>query len=209
MKNKTTLGFETLILNIYKSDFVDIRNYLQKLTDTVHNENIQVISAAEKLRSKGVPEEEIADILDSDSYNAGIFETNTFNFALVFLYSQCEKTLKTDFCILSNKCKKIKGMFKWNSCLKVYDDLGIKLSKNSHFNSLNELRLFNNCIKHDGRISKELSDLNKTKWIIRDKIKITEAELNGYCSEAEAFFDELTPIIDKKNRENNMEEFSL
>ncbi|MCF0126504.1 MAG: hypothetical protein HUJ68_12275, partial [Clostridia bacterium] len=200
MKSNTNIYWNSLILNYYKTDFENIKVYFQKLIGAVKNENFKVISALEELQKKGIPNNEIAEILDEDEYNVKVFEINTYQLALVFLYTVCEKTLKTDLFVLEGNNKKSKKLYKWDIILELYSDKGIQLRQNSFFKDLNELRLLNNCIKHNGRVNAELSNSNRQKWKENEKIIISENDLLNYSNVAESFFDELTPIIDTYNK---------
>ncbi len=103
MKKKSELEWDSYILHIYQSEFDDIRTYFNKLEEAIAQENFEVRNTADQLKRKGVPEEDIADFLDEDDYFANIFENNTYNMALVFLYTECEKTMKYQYRVIGDR----------------------------------------------------------------------------------------------------------
>ena len=204
MKKKSDLMWDSIILHIYQSDFNNIKIYFDKLEEAIAQENFEVNSTADQLKAKGIPDADIADILDEDGYHADIFERNTYNMALVFLYTECEKTLKYQYKVIGDK--KSKEMFKWESTLSFFKEKGIDIKTNSHFNKINEIRIINNCIKHNGYPNVELCNINSTRWKQSEQIKINKNELDDFYVEARAFFDELVCEIDRVNKNSLFEE---
>ena len=192
------------ILHIYQSDFDNIRDYFDKLETAIAQESFKVKTRADYLKAKGVPDDEIADILDEDDYLANIFENNTYNMALVFLYTECEKTMKYQYRVIGDR--KTKSMFKWDNILSLFKEKGIDFKTNSHFNKLNEIRIINNCIKHNGYPDVELCKINSTRWKPSEKIKITKSELDTFYDEARNFFDELVIKIENVNKKSLLKE---
>ena len=162
MKSKINLGLDNFILSYYKTEFDCIKSYFQKLSDSVQSEKDRLQSLADYLKSKGADDDYIADSLDDDSFTVNFFETNTYNFAIVFLYSECEKLLKQDYRILTYK--NAKKMFKFDILKDLYKEEEIDISSFANFSKINELRLLNNSIKHDGYPSDELYKINPVRW---------------------------------------------
>lgn len=204
MKKKSDLMWDYHILHLYNFDFDNIRMYFDKLISAVDQENFEVTSNAAHLKNKGVPDEDIADILDEDGFNAKVFENNTYNIALIFLYSECEKILKYQYRVIGDK--KTKKMFQWDNILLFFKDKGLDIKTNSHYEKLNEIREINNCIKHNGYPSDVLWNMDKVRWQRSEQIAIKKNELNSYYNEARAFFDELVNEIDKVNKKALLEE---
>lgn len=198
MKKRSDLMWDNHILHMYNFDFDNIRMYFDKLISAVDQENFQVTSSAVHLKNNGVPDEEIADILDDDDYNAKVFENNTYNIAIIFLYSECEKTLKYQYRVIGDK--KTKKMFKWDNILLLFKEKGIDIKTNSHYAKLNEIREINNCIKHNGYPSDVLCNMDNSRWQRSEQIAIQKNELISYYDEARAFFDELVNEIDSVNK---------
>ena len=204
MKKKSELEWDSYILHIYQSEFDDIRTYFDKLEEAIAQENFEVRNTADQLKRKGVPEEDIVDFLDEDDYFANIFENNTYNMALVFLYTECEKTMKYQYRVIGDR--KTKSMFKWENTISLFKEKGIDIKTNSHFKKLNEIRIINNCIKHDGYPDDELCKMDSIRWKHTEKIKITKTELDTFYDEAKLFFDELVIEIENVNKKSLLEE---
>lgn len=204
MKSKINLGLDNFILSYYKTEFDCIKSYFQKLSDSVQSEKDRLQSLADFLKSKGADDDYIADSLDDDSFTVNFFETNTYNFAIVFLYSECEKLLKQDYRILTYK--NAKKMFKFDILKDLYKEEEIDISSFANFSKINELRLLNNSIKHDGYPSDELYKINHVRWKKDKKIELTYFEIETFLDETEKFFDDLVPMIKSKNEEKILKE---
>ena len=92
--------------------------------------------------------------------------------AIIGLYKTIEVAIK--------KCAKlselftqteISNMFKFNELKLNFLDKHIDIEKIEHFNSFDELRIINNCLKHSGKVNKELVKINADKWILNSDIK--------------------------------------
>ena len=199
MKTRIDLGLDKILLDYYKTEFECIKSYFGKLFTAVESEKKELKSLADFLESNGASEDYIADTLDEDSFNMTFFERNVYNFAAVFLYSECENLLKQDYGILTHKIDK--NFFKFDIAKKLYSTEGIVLETISKFSKVNELRILNNCIKHDGYPSDELCKINSVRWVKNKKIELTYEEIIELLGSAETFFDELIPQIESKNEE--------
>lgn len=199
MKSEIDLGIDTFLLSYYENEFDCIENYFEALNGAVNSEKERINSLAEYLKSKGASDDYVADSLDDDSFNLSFFEDNTYNFAIVFLFSECEKLLKQDYGILSGKSSK--AFFKFENAKKAFDEEGIDLKTLPNYSKLNEIRSLNNCIKHNGYVNEELYNLNKRRWLLNTKIKVQYSEIQQFLKDVRSFFDSLVPLIDSKNRE--------
>lgn len=199
MKTRIDIGLDRILLDYYKTEFECIKSYFEKLFTAVESEKEELKSLADFLESNGASEDYIADSLDEDGFNMTFFERNVYNFAVVFLYSECENLLKQDYGILTHKIDK--NFFKFDIAKKLYSTEGIALESISQFSKVNELRILNNCIKHDGYPNDELCRINSMRWEKNKKIELTYEEIIELLGSTETFFDELIPQIESKNEE--------
>lgn len=204
MKSKLDLGLDNMLLDYYSIQFDCIKSYFDILNKSVNNENTRILSLADYLRGKGATEEYIVETLDEDSFNYDFFESNVYNYAIVFLFSECEKLIKQDYGILSWKSSKT--LFKFDNVKKMFKEEGINITSFLHYQEFNEIRILNNCIKHDGYPNTELCKVNSTRWKEDEKIELTYSELQNYLTVAKSFFDELIPTIKLKEKEKLLKE---
>lgn len=197
MKSLVSIGLDSVVFGHYRVMFECMESYFEKLKEAVDAEKGKLTSMADYLQSKGVSDDYITDYLDEDSFYTSFFENNVYNYALVSLYSECEKILKNDYRILTGKASR--NSFKFEILKKLYKDEEIELSSLPYFKDFNILRLLNNCIKHDGYADDNLSKLDSS-WKFGEEIKVTYQNLRDFSTKAKAFFDELVPLVDKRNR---------
>lgn len=204
MKTKLNLGLDSTLLDYYTTEFDCIKSYFENLNKSVSNENNRILSLADYLRSNGATEDYIAETLDEDSFNYDYFESNVYNYAIVFLFSVCEKLIKQDYGILTWKSSK--SLFKFENVKKMFREEGIDITSFSYYQKFDEIRILNNCIKHDGYPNTELCKYNPTRWKDNEKIELTYSELQNYLTAAKSFFDELIPMIKSKENEKLLKE---
>ena len=197
MKSRIDLGIDSFLLNYYKIEFQYIESYFAKLFEAVKSEKDNLQSLANSLKARGASEDYIADTLDEDSFNVNFFEINTYNFAILFLYYECEKLLKQDYGILTSKATK--NLFKFDETKRLYKEEGISISSFSNYPRFNELRVLNNCIKHNCYPNDELCNIDSSRWLKDKKIELTYSEIQVFCKCARNFFDELVPLIETIN----------
>ncbi|MBQ3923285.1 MAG: hypothetical protein II707_08315, partial [Spirochaetales bacterium] len=53
----------------------------------------------------------------------------------------------------------------------------VDISQLDHYNDYDELRLLYNCIKHDGKVNRKLSNVNG-RWKYKDEIKVENKDID-------------------------------
>ena len=193
-KSSIEVFFDKMVISTSLEVFDDIRHYFETVQASVESKSQSVISTAEKLKSKGYDDEIIADILDEDAYYSNSFAKNAYAMNVVYLYSQMESLLNTGLGAIGVTRKK---HFKIDALNELYSDVGIKLKQIDHFSVIDEIRLVNNCIKHNElRCFDELGKHNSFGWKAGEKIELSEKAIEFYVDEAEKFFQELKIQID-------------
>lgn len=91
--------------------------------------------------------------------------------AIIGLYKTIEISIKKSV-KLSEKFskKKLEELHKIENFIGHFRSVNIEVESIEGFNSFNELRLINNCLKHSGFVSKALMDFNPSLWRKGEKI---------------------------------------
>ena len=125
---------------------------------------------------------------------------------VLLLYSRIEIRLKCILNIhaLSNAIDN-SGIARFNfnnikEAFKNYFDIDVK--KIELFNSFDELRALNNCLKHEEIASDELEQINSCRWHQGEEVKLTKDDLNRLVSESKKFFYNLFGELRIKLAEN-------
>ena len=186
--------FDKMVVRISLEVFNDIKKYFISVQKAIEAENQKIITTAEKLKNKGYDEELIVDLLDEDLYYTSSFVRNSYCMDIVYLYSQIESLLNTGLNAIGLYGKK---HFRNESLIDLYSRYGIDLKQVQHCSVVNEIRLVNNCIKHnDSMCNDELEACNSFGWKSRERIEMTDTIVGFYLDEAEKFFKELQPQIE-------------
>lgn len=182
----------------YKYNFDSEKDFIMKSLDIIDKKNLDLKNKAVFLESKGADKEEIAEILDNDSSSLSEFFDNFYNLLPISLYSWSEKYLKK---ILSIIFKENSKEFKLSKIMYEYKRHRIYLKNLTDFKIFNELRLVNNCIKHNGVVVAKLSKIN-SKWEKGKEINISKKQIIDYLNGCIKFFNALMTMINEKFIEN-------
>lgn len=107
--------------------------------------------------------------------------------AIIGLYKSIEIAIKKSIKLTGKfSKKKLEELHKIEKFIEYFKDINIDVESIEGFNSFNELRLLNNCLKHSGFISKALMNVNPSLWKKGEKID----------NSAETFSRLLYPSID-------------
>lgn len=182
----------------YKYNLNSEKDFIMKSLDVIDKKNLDLKNKAVFLESKGADKEEIAEILDNDSSSLSEFSDNFYNLLLISLYSWSEKYLKK---ILSIVFKKNSKEFYIKEIKDTYKQYEIDLESLSNYEIFNELRLVNNCIKHNGVVNEDLSNVN-SKWKEGSEKNLSKTQIIDYLNVCIKFFNNLMTMLNEKFIEN-------
>lgn len=182
----------------YKYNLDSEKDFIMKSLDIIDKKNLDLKNKVNSLKSMGANEEDIAEILDGYSSSLSEFSDNFYNLLPISLYSWSEKYLKK---ILSIIFKENSKEFKLSKIMYEYKRHRIYLKNLTDFKIFNELRLVNNCIKHNGVVVAKLSKIN-SKWEKGKEINISKKQIIDYLNGCIKFFNALMTMINEKFIEN-------
>jgi hypothetical protein len=91
--------------------------------------------------------------------------------AIIGLYKTIEIAIKKSMKITGKFSKKqLEELHKIEKFIEHFKSINVEVKSIEGFNSFNELRLINNCLKHSGFVSKALMDFNPSLWRKGEKI---------------------------------------
>ena len=185
---KTQKNYEKKWGRIERMENKNLFNFLLKAHQISTYENFdlfkgKVISLSNELSGKLEKEYEKC----SSKNNEGFFNTNLedllaerdsykselYKSLIILFYSESEIRLKEILKLHCSILEKSKGRrqfsminsLKYKGILNRFQKkLSLNLTNFSGEKELNEIRLLNNCVKHSGKVSKELSNTNQMKW---------------------------------------------
>lgn len=122
--------------------------------------------------------------------------------AIIGLYKTIEITIKkcTKFSELFSK-EEINEMYNFKTMKKLFKDREIFLTKIENYKEFNELRALNNCLKHSGKVSKELHKINPSFWKVNAQIENSVSHFNRLINPSLKFLKELGIKISNKMKE--------
>ncbi|MBR5966238.1 MAG: hypothetical protein IK015_09020 [Treponema sp.] len=134
------------------------------------------------------------------------YEKEMYKALVVLLYSRIEIKLKDILNIYDHSYtiynKKIER-FDFKKIEKAFKNLfSIIIKKIELFNSFDELRELNNCLKHKEIVSNELKKKNRGRWRQGEEIKLTKDDLDRLLPNSKKFFLNLIDELKKKLAEN-------
>lgn len=178
------------------SAYNNLQNFLTKIFELVNDEknNLKEIMDKEKSLSENF------DFDDSKLCEFNFLSENIYNCLAVFLYSFTEKSFKKLLCSDLDKSLNINDIKKQ---FKLTHNLTITIL--NEYESFNELRLVNNCIKHSGFVDRKLSQCNN-KWIKDESIVLTEDDIKFYFN---SLVDFITDIFSKIIETGNLVIFHI
>lgn len=181
-----------ILSQILFTNEMGFKTYIEKITEAVSDDTDKISRCEEELTKNGCPEDEVDDYLDEQKYRNRVFAELTRNLLAVLIYSEIEKDLKQILIFFIQK-KDILKVHKLEELKKLFKEhLEINLAEITDFSKVDEIRLVNNCVKHDGRVSKRLADINSYwKEKKREEIKVTSEKLEEFIKGKENFFKDL------------------
>lgn len=182
----------------YKYNLNSEKDFIMKSLDIIDKKNLDLKNKVNSLKSMGADEEDIAEILDGYSSSLSEFSDNFYNLLPISLYSWSEKYLKKIFFVIFKENSK---EFKLRKIMYEYKRHRIYLKNLTDFKIFNELRLVNNCIKHNGVVDAKLSKIN-SKWEKGKEINISKKQIIDYLNGCIKFFNALMTMINEKFIEN-------
>lgn len=171
---------------------MELKTYIEKITEAVSDDTDKISRCEEELIKNGCPKDEVDDYLDEQKYRNRVFAEVTRNLLVVLIYSEIEKELKQILALSIQKKDMLKA-HKLEDLEKLFKEhLEINLAEITDFSKVDEIRLVNNCVKHDGRVSKRLANINSYwKEKKREEIKVTSEKLEKFIEGKENFFKDL------------------
>lgn len=182
----------------YKYNLDSEKDFIMESLDIIDKKNLNLKNKAFYLESMGADKEEIAEILDNDSSSLSEVSDNFYNLLPISLYSWSEKYLKK---ILSLVFKKNSKEFYIKEIKDTYKQYEIDLESLSNYEIFNELRLVNNCIKHNGVVNEDLSNVYPN-WKKGSEINLSKKQIIDYLNGCIKFFNDFMTMINEKFIEN-------
>ena len=192
--------------NLY-SDFSDFDSF----KDVVLSQALKIDSELKKKyekesNKKNIDAEDVFSEIEEEYYRYENYEKEMCKALVILLYSRIEIKLKSILNIhaLSNAIDN-RGIARFNfnnieEEFKNYFDIDVK--KIELFNSFDELRVLNNCLKHKEIVSGKLEQINSCRWHQGEEVKLTKDDLNRLVSESKKFFYNLLGELRIKLAEN-------
>ncbi len=193
---------QLLYLILKENPLENFKKTKEKLFELIDFEKHAVNAEYEQLKDKYAPDILEAMFEDSD-YENEQFASLVAQFCVGYLASIYENKLKTAFKIfLGNDlytkflCKKKSKIYS-QTIIDEFKKYNIDIEKLNSFKNVDELRLINNCFKHnDGLVSKELQNHPDSKWHEGEKINLSEKDIDTYSQNLEKFFFDLATEIE-------------
>lgn len=182
----------------YKYNLDSEKDFIMKSLDIIDKKNLDLKNKVNSLKSMGADEEDIAEILDGYSSSLSEFSDNFYNLLPISLYSWSEKYLKKILFVIFKENSKEFFITEIKDKYKQYE---IDLENLGDYKIFNELRVVNNCIKHNGVVNEDLSKINP-KWKKGSEINFSKTQIIDYLNGCVRFFNNLMTMINKKFIEN-------
>ena len=171
--------------SVLKQQIIFFEEYIKFSKKMLHEYEQKIQDDYQKNSQKDVVEEK--DMISDDFYNKEIYKKTSFEMVIIANYRLCELTLKKLLCT-KLKENEIMGLNFHGLKKKFKPMLNLGLIEN--YTDVNELRLLNNCIKHNGKVSRKLSNITRNKprhWIQDDEISIDENIIDRMYKASEKF----------------------
>lgn len=192
--------------NLY-SDFSDFDSF----KDVVLSQALKIDSELKKKYEKAskienTDPEDVYPGIEEEYYLYVGYEKEMYKALVVLLYSRIEIKLKDILNIYDRSYtidNKEIARFNFKQIEKAFNNLfSIFIKKIELFNSFDELRELNNCLKHEEIVSNELKKKNRGRWHQGEEIKLTKDDLDRLVSESKKFFYNLLGELRIKLAEN-------
>lgn len=192
--------------NLYQdfSDFDSFKDIVLSQALKIDSELKKKYEKASKIENAD-PEDVYPGIEEEYDLYEG-YEKEMYKALVVLLYSRIEIKLKDILNIYDHSYtiynKKIER-FDFKKIEKAFKNLfSIIIKKIELFNSFDELRELNNCLKHKEIVSNELKKKNRGRWRQGEEIKLTKDDLDRLLPNSKKFFLNLIDELKKKLAEN-------
>jgi hypothetical protein len=195
--------YKRIYLEYIKSNELDIEIFI-KLFNNGYNSNLKIIERkVERLKTiyKDNGEVDIDDMVSNDYEEIMVTPKYFYCVCCIILYSNLEKKLKG---ILENifDCNASNG-YKFKEMKKIFAKNGIDLTNINNYKYIDELRILNNCIKHDDRVSLCLEVISNVKYKNGDVITVSEEDILVYSGRINIFLNDLYNNIQKQFKKTN------
>ncbi len=198
--NKYKLSYKKIFETIVRFEIEKIL----KFVDQVKRQNLSDSKQYEKEYSE-IVNSELSEDLSGNFYRESIedlfYDLKQINnlseqLTIIALYKLTELQMKSVLNFFINDTKKTEGSFQIKVLKKIIkNNFGFSLSQVSSFKKIDELRLLNNSIKHQGTVSKALSNFGG--WKEGDKIISLTKVIEEYVKAIPLYFTDLIEKIEK------------
>ncbi|WP_273818154.1 hypothetical protein [Providencia rettgeri] len=113
------------------------------------------------------------EFISDELYSAHKAKMLSTELAIIGLYKTLEIQIKTAASISKLFSKsQIEELSNHLSLIEIFNEKDINIKSIDFYHKFNELRLINNCIKHEGKVNTKLEAINPSKWIKGSQIII-------------------------------------